>query len=72
MRKYSSQWDMKHSQNQFALARTVEAQTIHLKGRSERDIAQHGTKFVKSVVEEDTLKLFVKSLKTLQLMRTYA
>ena len=43
----------------------MEAQT---KGRSEGDIVKNETNFEESVTKEDTLKLFAKSIKILQMM----
>ena len=43
----------------------MEAQT---KGRSEGDIVKNETNFEESVTKEDTLKLFAKSMKILQMM----
>ena len=61
--------EMKHTENQFLHAGTVEAQIIPLKGRSEGDIVQLGTFVVKFVTKEVILKVIVKSMINPQMMK---
>ena len=62
-KKYSSQLV---SELFFQHAETVEIQTILQNERSEGEIAQHGTKFVKSVTKEDTVKTFANPFRIQQ------
>ena len=67
--RYSSQLDVQLLQHYFPHVETVEVPIILQRGKSEDNIAKHGTDTEKSATKEDTSKMFAEPNRILQKMQ---